>query len=53
MNGRYRLVRKKAFESLEKFEKRLNEEVGNTWRVVNIATDSGGLIALLERESRH
>jgi hypothetical protein len=51
---KYRFLKKKTFESLEKFEQRLNHECNNGWRVVSIASDSSyGLVALLERESKH
>jgi hypothetical protein len=54
MIGKYRLLKKKTFESLEKFEARLNQECSNGWRVVSLASDSSyGLVALLERENKH
>lgn len=42
-------LKKGAFESLNKFEKKLNETVGSGWRVVNFTNDHGGIVVLLER----
>lgn len=46
---RYRFLKRKSFESLEKFEGRLNEETTSGWRVVSITHDGYTLVALLER----
>jgi hypothetical protein len=46
---RYRFLRKKSWESLEKFETRLNESTSRDWKVLNFVQD-GGILVLLERE---
>lgn len=46
---KYKFLKKGAFESLEKFEKKLNETVNAGWRVVNFTEDHGGIVVLLER----
>jgi hypothetical protein len=50
--NRYRIIKKKAFESLEKFESRMNSECGNGWRIVNLCSDNHTIYVLLERERR-
>jgi len=47
--GKYRFLKSKPFESIEKFEKRLNEDCGNGWRVISLVPHSGILLALLEK----
>jgi hypothetical protein len=51
--GRYKLLSKKAFESISKFENRLNEECAKGWRAVSVSSDHSGIVVLLERENRH
>jgi hypothetical protein len=46
---KYKFFKKGTFESIEKFEKRLNEEVALGWRVINYVHISGAEAALLER----
>jgi len=46
---KYRFFKKGAFENLDKYEARLNEEASQGWRVVNILILSGSYVALLER----
>jgi len=46
---KYRFVKRKAFESLDKYEQRLNQETMAGWRVVSMAHDGHVLVALLER----
>lgn len=53
MIGKYRILRRKAFESLGKFENRLNEECAKGWRAISISTEHAGIIVLLERENKH
>jgi hypothetical protein len=53
MLGKYRFFQKKAFEPLQKFETRLNEECAKGWCAVSISNDHGSLTVLLERESKH
>lgn len=52
MQRKYRILRRKTFESLEKFEKRLNEECTLGWRAISIATEHSGMVVLLERETK-
>lgn len=51
MIQRYRFFRQKAFESVDKFEIRLNDECRKGWRVVSITGNNAGLVVMLERES--
>jgi hypothetical protein len=46
---KYRFFKKGAFESIEKFEKRLNDEASLGWRVVNFVTIGSQQAALLEK----
>lgn len=50
MNPKYRLIKKRAFESLEKFEQRLNEECVGGWKAISISDTNGSITVLLERE---
>lgn len=45
----YQFINKGTFESLAKFEKKLNNKAMEGWRVVNIITLSSGVVALLEK----
>lgn len=45
----YKFLKKKAFESMESFEKRLNEQASQGQKVVSFTQDHGGIIVLLER----
>lgn len=45
----YKLFKQKTFESLEKFEKRLNEKCQQGWKPLSISTDDGGNIILLQK----
>lgn len=47
--GNYKFLKRKGFESLDKFEKRINEIASQGWKVVNFTSDHGGLIVLFER----
>jgi len=54
MIGKYRFFTKKTFESMVKFEIRLNEECAKGWRAISLSNDPvGNTIVLLERENRH
>jgi hypothetical protein len=46
----YKFLKKKAFENMESFEKRLNEQATQGQTVVSFTQDHGGIIVLLERE---
>lgn len=46
----YKFLKKKAFESMESFEKRMNEQAAQGQRVVNFTQDHGGIMVLLERD---
>ncbi len=46
----YKFFKKKAFESLDSFEKRLNEQANQGQKVVNFTQDHGSIIVLLEKE---
>lgn len=50
MNPRYRLIKKGAFESLKKFEQRLNEECVSGWKAISISDANSSITVLLERE---
>jgi len=54
MIGRYRIFKQKTFESVAKFEVRLNEECVKGWRAISLSNDAAGiLVVLLERENKH
>ena len=46
----FKLVTKKTFESIKKFEQRLNKEYGRDWRAVSMVFDNMQVIVLLERK---
>ena len=46
----YKIVKKKLFESEEKFETRLNELSGMGWRATSIAEHGGQQLVLMEKE---
>ena len=50
MNPKYRLIKKGAFESLKKFEQRLNEECAGGWKAISISDANSSITVLLERE---
>lgn len=45
----YKLFKQKVFESLEKFEKRLNEKCQQGWKPLSISTVDDGNIILLQK----
>lgn len=47
--SQYKFVKKGLFESLSKFEKKLNDTANSGWRVVNFSYQHGEMIVLLER----
>lgn len=49
---KYRILKKKTFETHDKFEKRINEETITGWKVNSMANDNHQLVVLLERESK-
>ncbi len=46
----YKFIRQKAFEKMDKFEKRVNDATMQGWKVNSIASDNGTVTVLLERE---
>lgn len=46
---KYHFFKRKSFEGLDKYEKRLNDFVEAGWKVISMASDSGEMIILLER----
>lgn len=46
----YKFIRQKAFEKIDKFEKRLNDNITQGWKVNSFASDHGSITVLLERE---
>lgn len=46
---RYRLFKRGIFESLEKFEKRLNDECRRGYRAVSVSQSDGTTLVLLEK----
>ena len=46
----YKFIRQKAFEKIDKFEKRLNESISQGWKVNSFASDNGTITVLLERD---
>lgn len=51
--NRYRFIKQKAFESLEKFEDRINKECGTGWKIAQFAGTQSGLYVIVERETHH
>jgi hypothetical protein len=45
----YKLLRQKAFETMPKFEKRLNQEAKNGWKPYLMSTNGHVLVVMLER----
>lgn len=52
MHPKYKLLKKGSFESLKKFEVRLNEECISGWKAISISDSNGSLTVLLEREQK-
>jgi len=52
MSPRFRLLKKGAFESIKKFEVRLNEECVSGWKAISISDSNGSMTVLLEREQK-
>ena len=46
----YKFLKQKAFEKVERFEKRLQETVSQGWKVNSFASDHGSLVVMLERD---
>lgn len=46
----YKFIKQKAFEKIDKFEKRVNETTSQGWKVNNFSSDHGSITVLLERE---
>ncbi|WP_420317978.1 hypothetical protein [Ekhidna sp.] len=46
----HKFLKQKAFEKVERFEKRLQESISQGWKVNSFASDQGSLIVLLDRE---
>ncbi len=49
---KYQFFKKGTFESLAKFEKRLNEMADSGWQAVTTTSDNGQMVVLLERVKR-
>lgn len=47
---KYKILRKKVFESNDKFDERLNETARQGWRAISISETRGALTVLLEKE---
>ena len=47
--NQYQFLKKKPFEPLSKFEKRLNEMTQRDWKVITMVSEHGQLTILLER----
>ena len=52
MGRQYRILRAKAFESREKFEKRVNDESALGWKVIGFTEGHSGYSVMLEKEVR-
>ncbi|WP_425392634.1 hypothetical protein [Ekhidna sp.] len=46
----YKFLKQKAFEKVERFEKRMQESMSQGWKVNSFTSDHGSLVVLLERE---
>ncbi len=49
----YKLFKQKAFESIAKFEKRLNETCQLGWKPLSISSDHGVSIVLLQKTEKY
>ncbi|MCK5278766.1 MAG: hypothetical protein KAQ62_24160 [Cyclobacteriaceae bacterium] len=49
----YKLLNQKTFESIKKFEKRLNEICQQGWKPVSIGTSQSGTTILLEKAEKY
>ncbi len=50
----YKILTKKAFESISKFEKRLNEMCQKGWKPISLSSEShGGVMVLLEKVDKY
>ncbi len=47
---RYKIIKKGIFESLSKFDERINSLSLEGWRAISIASDQGTMTVLMERE---
>jgi hypothetical protein len=45
----YKFLKKGLFESIDKFEGKLNQIVRDGWKVINFTHDHNSIIVLLER----
>ena len=46
----YKFLKKKAFEKIEKFEKRVNDMAMQGWKVINFTREHGEIVVLFERD---
>lgn len=46
----HKFLKQKTFESLEKFEKRLQETISQGWRVHGFTSDHRTIIVMLDRD---
>ncbi|MEQ6166824.1 MULTISPECIES: hypothetical protein [unclassified Ekhidna] len=46
----YKFLKQKAFEKVERFERRLQETVSHGWKINSFTSDHGSLIVMLERD---
>lgn len=46
---RYKIVKKGVFESVTKFEERVNSLSLEGWKAISIAADQGTVVVLLEK----
>ena len=49
--NKYKIFKPKVFQSLEKFERNLNEECRKGYKPISIASEGGVLVVLLEKVS--
>ncbi len=49
----YKFFKKNVFESLDKFERRLNEMCQQGWKPISIASDQGTTIILLQKTEKY
>ena len=47
---KYKILKQKNFENMEKFEKRMNEHASQGWKVGGFTRDHGSFAVLLERD---
>lgn len=49
----YKILKKSPFESLTKFEQKVNDQASQGWRVVSVFNDQGRTVVMFEKKNEH